>query len=168
MSFIHVMQHECFNKRATKATVWLVSLLTATSLPPHHFLSVKNKQKAGISVFSCFRVLVIYTCMITVTAIMRDGWESGVLLPPDYFCFSVPMMLTEIHFANNVIMKQSREMFIPGIPSATFQNYRWFVVPSKWDVYLYHVLLCCYNMLSLKCENGIYLRGQSHLLTTWT
>lgn len=52
MSFIHVMQHGCFNKRAIKATVWLVSVLTATSLPPHHFLSVKNKQKAGVSVFS--------------------------------------------------------------------------------------------------------------------
>lgn len=47
MSFIHVMQHGCFNKRAIKATVWLVSVL-----PPHHFLSVKNKQKAGFSVFS--------------------------------------------------------------------------------------------------------------------
>lgn len=71
MSFIHVMQHGCFNKRAIEATVWLVSVLTATSLPPHH----KNKQKAGISVFSehfpGFGVLVIYTCMITATA--RDG-----------------------------------------------------------------------------------------------
>lgn len=44
--------------------------------------------------------------MIMVTVIMRDGRESCVLKLPDFVFVFVPMMLN--HFANNVIMKQSK------------------------------------------------------------